>query len=494
MVPSSPGEKASRAPAWGPNSVAAKNRAAGASSAAVVSKPVDAPVSNSASTLPREDIESLEALSEDERAVFRALHNQVADEARSGGPRTRYSILKTFGFMTNEQMELCIDLYTQHSERVAGEAAAAAVASAAAPTSAASAAPAAVVAAEATPAAAVAPQAQDAMWEERNKATEKSRLERAEQFAAAREKAAEAKKEQAAASATSAAGNAVVSSGPSPLPPKAASSAAAPREWPVRKQPPSASPAAPTPTPAASSAGAREWPVRKPPPSSAQPDAKATHAPPAGSGPPASAPPVPPGLDLPPGLPSSGDEAVASSDDIAVDDDAGADGGGSGGSSVAGAKAKLPALPPKPTGLAPPAPPSPPAPREGDDEVVGVAARSSPTTAATFEAMPPLPVDRDAAVDPPATPPVASPDGVTAQGKPGDAWVRKRIFQLRVQISPELLLTVLENLSVGQLVEPFTEVKMWLGLDENEPLPAALEQLVKEYRAACAGSSLPKAP
>ncbi len=61
--------------------------------------------------LSTEDVESLGALSDEARAMFRQLHKQVADEEHGGGPRTRFSILKNFLNMTTEELEMCIALY-----------------------------------------------------------------------------------------------------------------------------------------------------------------------------------------------------------------------------------------------------------------------------------------------------------------------------------------------------------------------------------------------
>jgi hypothetical protein len=65
-----------------------------------------------------------------------------------------------------------------------------------------------------------------------------------------------------------------------------------------------------------------------------------------------------------------------------------------------------------------------------------------------------------------------------------ESWIRRRVFELRVRLSvgPAELLTVFQNLNDEQLVQPFMEVKLWLGMEEKEPLPAALETLVTEYR------------
>lgn len=69
--------------------------------------------------------------------------------------------------------------------------------------------------------------------------------------------------------------------------------------------------------------------------------------------------------------------------------------------------------------------------------------------------------------------------------RPLDAWFRRRVFELRVMVSMGTtdLLGVLEALTDEQLAPPYAEAKMWLGLDEGEPLPEALEGLVSEFLA-----------
>lgn len=71
-------------------------------------------------------------------------------------------------------------------------------------------------------------------------------------------------------------------------------------------------------------------------------------------------------------------------------------------------------------------------------------------------------------------------------------WIRRRVFELRVQlsISPEQLLNIFQEMEDSQLQAPFTEVKLWLGLDETEPLPVGVDQLVVEFRAARGGTSI----
>lgn len=74
-----------------------------------------------------------------------------------------------------------------------------------------------------------------------------------------------------------------------------------------------------------------------------------------------------------------------------------------------------------------------------------------------------------------------------------EEWMRRRVFQLRVPHAPSELISVFQVLDDNQLQTPFTEVKMWLGLDEEAPLSEALERLVLEYRdARYAGPPPPK--
>jgi len=68
-----------------------------------------------------------------------------------------------------------------------------------------------------------------------------------------------------------------------------------------------------------------------------------------------------------------------------------------------------------------------------------------------------------------------------------ESWYRRRAFELRVGLemgpgSTDQVLEVLKNLQDEQLMPPFTEVKMWLGLDEQEPMPEKLQTLVTEFR------------
>jgi len=51
-----------------------------------------------------------------------------------------------------------------------------------------------------------------------------------------------------------------------------------------------------------------------------------------------------------------------------------------------------------------------------------------------------------------------------------------------VEATPGVLASVLSNLTAEQMVPPFTEVKLWLGLDETQGMSPALEQIVTEYR------------
>lgn len=61
-------------------------------------------------------------------------------------------------------------------------------------------------------------------------------------------------------------------------------------------------------------------------------------------------------------------------------------------------------------------------------------------------------------------------------------WLRRRIFQLRVHIGHAELLEVLQALDDEKLQSPFDEVKLWLGMDEVESMPAALVQLITEFK------------
>jgi len=133
--------------AWGPGGIADRLASAhAAQAAAVVRAPIRAelssqqiPATEKATSVPRAhsmspgassvastDIHpddskgvatlggALLRLGGEERATFRALAQQVADEATDGGPRTRFSILRNFMKMSNEQLECCIELYTAH--------------------------------------------------------------------------------------------------------------------------------------------------------------------------------------------------------------------------------------------------------------------------------------------------------------------------------------------------------------------------------------------
>mmetsp|Transcript_68646 Transcript_68646/g.128054 ORF Transcript_68646/g.128054 Transcript_68646/m.128054 type:complete len:388 (+) Transcript_68646:130-1293(+) len=67
-----------------------------------------------------------------------------------------------------------------------------------------------------------------------------------------------------------------------------------------------------------------------------------------------------------------------------------------------------------------------------------------------------------------------------------ESWYRRRAFELRVGLEARVnsteVLEVLKTLQDEQLSPPFTEVKMWLGLDEQEPMPEKLQTLVTEFR------------
>ncbi|CAE8618770.1 unnamed protein product, partial [Polarella glacialis] len=63
-------------------------------------------------------------------------------------------------------------------------------------------------------------------------------------------------------------------------------------------------------------------------------------------------------------------------------------------------------------------------------------------------------------------------------------WLRRRVFQLRVNLvmGQNELMEVLQSLDDDKLQPPFEEAKLWLGLDPEESLPPALEQLISEFR------------
>ncbi|CAE8714752.1 unnamed protein product [Polarella glacialis] len=58
------------------------------------------------------------------------------------------------------------------------------------------------------------------------------------------------------------------------------------------------------------------------------------------------------------------------------------------------------------------------------------------------------------------------------------------VFQLRVNLvmGQNELMEVLQSLDDDKLQPPFEEAKLWLGLDPEESLPPALEQLISEFR------------
>lgn len=74
-----------------------------------------------------------------------------------------------------------------------------------------------------------------------------------------------------------------------------------------------------------------------------------------------------------------------------------------------------------------------------------------------------------------------------------EAWCRRRFFELRVNlhitIGASALLGVLQQMTDQQLRSPFEEVKMWVGLDENQPLPKEVETLVTEFRQLRSGAA-----
>mmetsp|Transcript_69598 Transcript_69598/g.166986 ORF Transcript_69598/g.166986 Transcript_69598/m.166986 type:complete len:151 (-) Transcript_69598:127-579(-) len=94
--------------------------------------------------------------------------------------------------------------------------------------------------------------------------------------------------------------------------------------------------------------------------------------------------------------------------------------------------------------------------------------------------------------------PTSSGSGVKISGSQLESWFRRRAFELRVGLAASFgsseVLEVLKSLQDSSLVPPFTEVKMWLGLDEQEALPESVETLVTEFRAIRSGqAALPPA-
>jgi len=99
------------------------------------------------------------------------------------------------------------------------------------------------------------------------------------------------------------------------------------------------------------------------------------------------------------------------------------------------------------------------------------------------------PQDAKAAV--PATAPAAPAKQVPEEAKESNLagkklaeWLRRRVFQLRVSlpVGQAELLEVLQSLDDEKLQPPFEEAKLWLGLDESETMPSALEQLLTDFR------------
>jgi len=100
------------------------------------------------------------------------------------------------------------------------------------------------------------------------------------------------------------------------------------------------------------------------------------------------------------------------------------------------------------------------------------------------------------AAAPTAAPAAAAPAAAPAKQWPEEAkesnltgkklaeWLRRRVFQLRVilPVGQAELLEVLQSLDDEKLQPPFEEAKLWLGLDESEIMPSALEQLLTDFR------------
>lgn len=199
----------------------------------------------------------------------------------------------------------------------------------------------------------------------------------------------------------------------------------------------------------------------------------------------------PPGLPLPPGLAASDlldvDVARAATDLAALGDvdvppapvasvDTGVQPDISTKSSGPITRTPLPPQPsfpaPPPPGPLPPPPKAPPAAVLASPGCLSTDARTTPK-------------------DPPVAAPVATPSSSQSpvskapaemfHGTSIEEWLRRRVFELRVGLGPGDLLSVLGNLDDSQLSPPYTEVKMWLGFDEKEPLAPGLAQLVSEF-------------
>jgi len=399
-------------------------------------------------------------LGEEERATFQALAQQVADEVNHGGPRTRYSILRNFMNMSNEQLECCIELYTAHQMKNNAQ-------------SPVDAAP--VMHAVPDTSATVAENAPEDPPVAMPLAPPPPRI-------------------------------------PVPAPPisPAPGTSAPAAGWPLNEratqqetQPTLISPSAwelgAKPLTAAPSGPAPEWlcMAQLRPPQDLAPGWTPLGRAPAGLA------PGPPGLELPidaghvaKGGPLPDPHVLLAASDEALNDETHAS-----PFEKAPVAALQHVLPPQPLEAAPP----PPEPLHE-----GVFVDDVPPATTDSALMPPAPAVASVPSMPttPAAPPplavVDGPRGTTTAGarrraaappRPGaaspsqagislDAWLRKRLFQLRVTIAlgPKELLSVLQKLDDEQLAPPFAEAKLWLGFDEQEPMPAALEQLMTEYR------------
>jgi len=95
------------------------------------------------------------------------------------------------------------------------------------------------------------------------------------------------------------------------------------------------------------------------------------------------------------------------------------------------------------------------------------------------------------AIDERTPPSVAPAPAVALAARPkarpkqiSNDWLQKRVFELRVPMSdigmgvPDLL-TVLQSLDDTQPLLP--QVKMWIGLEENQDVHGGLAQLVEEF-------------
>mmetsp|Transcript_109480 Transcript_109480/g.244311 ORF Transcript_109480/g.244311 Transcript_109480/m.244311 type:complete len:516 (-) Transcript_109480:71-1618(-) len=504
--------------AWGPQGTAAAAAAARRAPAAVLEPApvaVERPVAAPAPTPPEpalteplspplsaEHLQALTCLGEEERAMFHQLHRQVADEAQEGGPRTRYSILRNFMDMTTEQLETCIDLYTQ--QEAAKVAAAAQIIK---------------QGAEVRPV--EEPTAPDAAEESAaGDGVPVPAAAAAAQEPVARPSEPEGRVPSAASSAPAAPRlvpqvPVVPDAGPTAPkewptlggPPGLPSSATPAKAWgpQARRQPPPQQPAQPPAQEPQAQAEPRQ-PAQQPAPepaTSAEPTPNPAEAVTAEAaapvwslGPmPSIAPPLPPGAAQPPASAPAAPVATAvpAAAAAAQPTPPAAPGGHSpsgahlatGGPAAGSGKALAVAASVMPPGLGMAMPPG--------LQSLGTAAATPevappaapPVAPPPVAAAPPSEASSEtsskAAAPPPPPPAAAKPD---TPGQGPEDWIRKRLYKVGAQVeaTPGVLASVLSNLTAEQMVPPFTEVKLWLGLDETQGMSPALEQIVTEYR------------